>query len=70
MNLEEEMNLMNLEELDLMNLEDTDLMNLQGATQAIIATPEQAVALMQLNAELGNPYQVKGAYMIWSWDPN
>ena len=43
------------------------LMNLgalRGASTAIIATPEDAVALLEMNANLARPYQVKGAYMI------
>ena len=42
------------------------LMNLNqlGATAAIVTTPEKAVALLNLNANLEQPYQVKGAYLI------
>ena len=44
----------------------TKLMNLMNmdATTAIIATPEQAIALLNLNANLQNPYEIKGAYLI------
>ena len=36
----------------------------QWARTAIIATPEQAQALIRLNSQLENPYQVKGAFLI------
>ena len=36
----------------------------QWARTAIIATPEQAQALIDLNNQLENPYQVKGAFLI------
>ena len=39
-------------------------LNLQGASQAIIATPEQAMALINMNNQLEQPYEIKGAYLI------
>ena len=44
-------------------MDDWDFMNLD-ATHAIIATPEQAQALIQLNSQLENPYEIKGAFLI------
>ena len=43
--------------------DDWDFMNLE-ATHAIIATPEQAEALINLNSQLENPYEIKGAFLI------
>merc|ERR1711998_86191 len=45
----------------LMNLNRLQNLN---AKQAIITTPENAVALLNMNARLARPYQVKGAYLI------
>jgi len=40
------------------------MMNLNGAKQAIVGTPQQIQQLVNLNSQLGNPYKVKGAYLI------
>jgi len=39
-------------------------MDFNGASTAIVATPEQAMALINMNNQLDQPYQVKGAYLI------
>ena len=39
------------------------MQNLNART-AIITTPEKAEALMNMNSQLDEPYQVKGAYLI------
>ena len=44
-------------------MDDWNFMNLE-ATHAIIATPEQAQALINLNSQLENPYEIKGAFLI------
>ena len=42
-----------------------DLMNLnQQPSTAIIASPEQAMELLNLNSQLDKPYEIKGAYLI------
>jgi hypothetical protein len=33
-------------------------------TQAIVGTPEQIQQLVNMNQQLGNPYEVKGAYLL------
>ena len=53
--------LMPLQNLNFMGLQERPD---QWARTAIIATPEQAQALIELNNQLENPYQVKGAYLI------
>ena len=35
-----------------------------NAKTAIVTTPEKARALMDLNTQLAQPYQIKGAYLI------
>ena len=41
------------------------LMNLkQKPTTAIVATQEEAMALINLNRQLEQPYEIKGAYLI------
>ena len=45
------------------------LMNLismqhSNARTAIVTTPEKAMALLNMNAELAQPYEIKGAYLI------
>ena len=52
-----------LQNLDLQNL-DLQNLDLQGATHAIVATPEQAMALINMNNQLDMPYEIKGAYLI------
>ena len=37
--------------------------NLEAST-AIVATPEQALELLNLNSQLDQPYEVKGAFLI------
>ena len=39
------------------------LQNLDAST-AIITSPEEALALLNLNRQLDQPYEVKGAYLI------
>ena len=39
------------------------MMNLDART-AIVTTPEKAMALLNLNQNLENPYEIKGAYLI------
>ena len=53
--------LMPLQNLNLMGLQERPD---QWARTAIIASPEQVQALIGLNNQLENPYQVKGAYLI------
>ena len=49
-----------------LNLEQQqELQNLEAST-AIIATPEQAMELINLNNNLAQPYEVKAAYLIWA----
>ena len=41
------------------------LMNLDETT-AIVATPAEALTLLNMNNQLENPYEVKGAFLIWA----
>ena len=46
-------------------IDNWDFMNLdQQPTTAIIASPEQAIQLLNLNSQLDQPYEIKGAYLI------
>ena len=45
----------------LMNL--VAMQNLDAST-AIVTTPEKAMALLNMNAQLDQPYEIKGAYLI------
>ena len=56
--------MMNLDEFDLMNLDELNLMNLNQPTTAIVASPEEAMMLLNLNSQLDQPYEIKGAYLI------
>ena len=38
--------------------------NLKGVNTAIVTTPEKATALLNMNSQLAQPYQVKGAFLI------
>ena len=42
---------------------DFMILNLQPTT-AIVASPEQAMELFNLNSQLDQPYEIKGAYLI------
>ena len=45
--------------------DDWDFINLnQQPTTAIVASPEQAMELLNLNSQLDQPYEIKGAYLI------
>lgn len=48
---------------DAQELVDYALQNLHAKT-AIVTTPAKARALLNMNAQLRNPYQVKGAYLL------
>ena len=48
----------------MMNLDELDLMNLNQPTTAIVASPEEAMMLLNLNSQLDQPYEIKGAYLI------
>jgi hypothetical protein len=39
-------------------------MKQSGAKTAIVTTPEKARALMNMNAQLAQPYEVKAAFLI------